>query len=621
MQGATQPLDPGTLLVNRYQIQDVIGVGGMGAVYRARDMHFPNVTKIVAVKEMVNQARDPAIRAAIVKNFEREANLLATLDHPCIPRIYDYFSHNECSYLILEFINGKNLEVHLRESRLSSEKVIQIAIELCDVLQYLHNHQPDPIIFRDMKPSNVMINQRSHVVLIDFGIAKHFEVGRKGTMIGTEGYSPPEQYRGEATPLADIYALGATLHHLLTRRDPRLEPPFSFGERPIRNFNPDVPPALEDIISKALQYNPEDRFANAQAMREALLTLIDPESMSSGASKASPGAGMVNENTNLLWTFTAEDEIRGSATYHNGVVYFGSYDKNLYALDSSSGKLIWKYPTDKGIVSKPCVHEDNVYVGSQDTRLHVISLRSGRVNWTHYTSGPVHSSPSVAVGHVFVGSDDGNLHALSTLTGRPVWDFNAGSPIHSSPLVIHEHIYFGTEGGDFICLDFSGELKWHFNARRAVTSSPTLLNGVVYFGSLDGTLYALDAKSGWLVWRFKLDKGTISNPHISDDIILIGAVDGCLYAIDTRSSKEVWRFKTEHQVNGSPVVHRNHVIFGSVDGTLYCLECRTGNLRWKFRTGGPITGTPVVENNTIFIGSTDHNMYAIKAEDEGRVPD
>ena len=95
----------------------------------------------------------------------------------------------------------------------SEEQVLTWAIELCDVLDYLHKHKPDPIIFRDMKPSNVMINHNGDIMLVDFGIAKTFQSGIKGTMIGTEGYSPPEQYRGEATPSADIYALGATIHH------------------------------------------------------------------------------------------------------------------------------------------------------------------------------------------------------------------------------------------------------------------------------------------------------------------------------------------------------------------------------------------------------------------------
>jgi len=154
-------LQTGFVLVDRYLIQDVIGVGGMGSVYRARDLHFPNVIKLVAVKEMINQARDPLVRQTVVQNFEREANILVTLNHPSIPKIFDYFSHEERSYLVLEYINGKDLEAILNESEgpIAEDKVIAWAIEICDVLEYLHNHKPEPIIFRDMKPSNVMINQ------------------------------------------------------------------------------------------------------------------------------------------------------------------------------------------------------------------------------------------------------------------------------------------------------------------------------------------------------------------------------------------------------------------------------------------------------------------------------
>ncbi|TLN22205.1 serine/threonine protein kinase, partial [bacterium] len=191
-------LPQGFTLVNRYLIQEVIGVGGMGSVYRARDLHFPNVVKLVAVKEMINSAPDPIVRQTITQNFEREANILVTLNHPSIPKIFDYFTFNERSYLVEEFVHGKDLDQVLAESEgfLTEDQVIVWAIELCDVLQYLHTHRPEPIIFRDMKPSNVMVNQQGHIVLVDFGIAKIFKTGQKGTMIGTEGYSPPEQYRG-----------------------------------------------------------------------------------------------------------------------------------------------------------------------------------------------------------------------------------------------------------------------------------------------------------------------------------------------------------------------------------------------------------------------------------------
>ncbi len=195
-------LQSGITLVNRYHIQEVIGVGGMGSVYRARDLHFPNVTKLVAVKEMINTAPDPLTRQTIIHNFEREANILATLNHPSIPRIYDYFSEEDRSYLVLEFVHGKDLEAIISDTPgfLPEEQVLTWAIQLCDVLAFLHSHKPDPIVFRDMKPSNVMINSNGDVILVDFGIAKTFQVGQKGTMIGTEGYSPPEQYRGEASP-------------------------------------------------------------------------------------------------------------------------------------------------------------------------------------------------------------------------------------------------------------------------------------------------------------------------------------------------------------------------------------------------------------------------------------
>ena len=584
-------------------------------MYRARDLHFPNVVKLVAVKEMINQARDSLVRSTIVRNFEREANLLATLDHPSIPRIYDYFTHNERSYLILEFINGKDLEAILSETDefIEQEKIVYWAVELCDVLNYLHSHKPEQIIFRDMKPSNVMINHHNHVILIDFGIAKPFQGSQRGTMIGTEGYSPPEQYRGEASHLADIYAMGATLHHLLTKRDPRLEAPFSFGERPVRQFNPKVSPELESVVVKSLQYSPQDRYQTALEMKDALLGVIKKTGMLPPMPIASPGAATQPPTIKSIWEFACEDEIRGSPTYSSGAIYVGSYDNNMYAVKSSNGEFLWKYPTDGGIVSKPVIYDGNVYFGSEDRRLHVISARLGQINWTYYTNGPVRSSPFIAESHVFIGSDDGHLHAVNMLSGRRAWELDAGAPVRSTPVVEHDQVYFGTEAGELHCVDFSSKIRWRFKAKRGVTSSPVVHKGVVYFTSMDATLYALDAKTGWVIWRFRLGKASISTPCIAEDLIFVGAADGKITCVDIRTAKEVWSFATEHQVNGSPMIYTDSLYCGSVDGYLYCLEYRTGRLRWKFRTNGPITGTPIVVDGVLYIGSSDHRLYALSA--------
>ena len=611
-QGPVKQLQTGFVLVERYLIQDVIGVGGMGSVYRARDLHFPNVVKLVAVKEMINQARDPLVRQTIIQNFEREANILVTLNHASIPKIFDYFSHEERSYLVLEHVNGKDLEAVLADSEdpISEEKVISWAIEICDVLEYLHGHKPEPIIFRDMKPSNIMINQQGHVVLIDFGIAKMFKAGQKGTMIGTEGYSPPEQYRGEATPLADVYSLGATMHHLLTRRDPRVEPPFSFGERQIRQINPAVSAEIEAAVQVALQYNPEDRFKSAADMKDALLNVAKK---TGALSKISLPSVVSEQTVKPLWIFRCEDEIRGSPAYESGSVYIGSYDNNLYSLDAVSGDFKWKFPTEGGIVTRPVISPDAIFVGSEDSQLYAITTKTGKLSWTHQVEGPIRSSPRIAEGHVFFGSDDGFLYGINILSTKRVLKVDAGEAVRSSPYITNEYIYFGNEGGEFLCIDYRGQIKWRFRAKKAITSSPVVTQGVVYFTSLDSSFYALDAKSGWVIWRHRMMKGSISSPCRVDNFVFVGSADGNIYCLDANSAKEIWKFQTDHQVSGSPVAHKDAVYCGSADGKMYCIEMKTGRLRWKFATDGPITCTPLVFNDIVYFGSADHIFYAIIA--------
>jgi eukaryotic-like serine/threonine-protein kinase len=608
-------LNPDTNLMNRYLIQEVIGVGGMGSVYRARDLHFPNVVKLVAIKEMINQAPDPLVRQTIVQNFEREANILATLSHPSIPRIYDYFTLDNRSYLVLEFINGKDLEAVLSQADafMPEEQILKWSIELCDVLTFLHHHKPDPIIFRDMKPSNVMINQHNHIMLVDFGIAKTFQSGQKGTMIGTEGYSPPEQYRGEATTRADIYALGATMHHLLTRRDPRLEAPFSFAERPIRKINPSVSIELETVINTALQYNPEDRYSTVEEFKDSLIGAGRKTGLLNRMSVGVNSSVVSASGIKPLWTFQCEDEVRSTPLFHAGALYVGCYDNNLYALNAADGEFKWKYAADGGIVSRPVAFNDMIFFGSEDHRLHVVNVRTGNLNWSYFAEDRIRSSPRISENHIFFGSDDGHLHAVNIDSTRQVWKFDAGSEVRSSPFIANDLIYFGCEAGDFYALDYRGNIKWRYKAKRSITSSPWVQDNTVYFTSIDSHLYCLDAKSGWLVWRFRMEKPSIVSPIVIDNIVVAGSADGNVYGVDAKSSKELWRFKTNHQVSGSPVVYKDCVYIGSVDNHLYCLEYKTGRLRWKYETKGPITGAPLVYDEIVYVGSHDHFIYALLA--------
>jgi len=604
-------LQKGQLLQDRYEVQEVVGRGGMGAVYRARDKNFKAI-RLVAVKEMITRVTDDLIRKNIYKIFEREANILATLRHPSIPRIYDYFIENDRAYLVLEFVNGKNLEQIVSEADdfFTEQQVLGWGVEICDVLDYLHSYQPEAIVFRDIKPSNIMINLQGHVALVDFGIAKVFEGDQKNTMVGTQGYSPPDQYRGEATPKVDIYAMGATLHHLLTLKDPQLEAPFSFGERPINETNANVSPELIAVVDRALAYKPEDRYESTAEMKDALInvaqqtgTLINLTTPSSAKSSS----------VKPIWSLDTEDEVRGTPILHEGTLYVGSYDKHLYAVEAGSGKVLWKYASDGGITGKAAVSENKIYFGSEDRRLHVVSARTGKVVWTYFSDGPVRSSPRIAQGHAFVGSDDGYLHAVNTVSGRLSWKAETGSPVRSTPFVTDEYAFFGSEDGDFTCVDFRGDARWRFKAKRAITSSPIVVNDAVLFASMDSTLYSLEAKSGWAIWRFRLGKGSISSPVVADGKIYIGAADNVIYCIDMRSAKENWRFETQHQIASSPIVHNGAVYCGSVDGKMYCLDAEKGTLRWSFETNGPITGSALIHEDIVFFGSSDKKIYALPA--------
>ncbi|MGD8554361.1 MAG: serine/threonine-protein kinase [Anaerolineales bacterium] len=609
--GKLGQLQPGVSLQDRYLVLELLATGGMGSVYKGRDLHFPNVTRLVAVKEVLNTTSDANVYKMMVANFEREANLLATLSHPAIPRIFDYFVHGIGAYLVMEFIDGINLErlVEITQGFLPQEKVIAWAVEICDVLSYLHGHKPQPIIFRDIKPANVMVDARQHIRLIDFGIARLFQPGDKGTMIGTEGYSPPEQYRGEASPAGDVYALGATLHHVLTRVDPRTEAPFSFAERPINAINPKVFPELEAVVNRALSYEPEDRYASAEDMKRALLSVAKKTGTLMREELGTPIGPQ--DGVEEVWSFECEDEVRGSPTIHNGILYMGCYDNNLYAHDAKTGEFRWKYATEGGIPTRPAINDNVVFIASEDHRLYAVTADTGKQVWTYLTEGPIRSSPVAHEGHLFFGCDDGYLHVVNILSGRRAWRTEAAGPIRSTPVIVDDRVLFGSETGHLYSTDFRGEMKWRFRAKRAITGSPIMVEGVIYVGSMDGTLYALMAEAGWEVWRFRLGKPTISTPAYSDGRIFTGCADGHIYAIDARSSQEVWRFKTEHQVTSSPIIHEDSLYCGSVDGSMYCLDVRSGRKRWQFRTMGPITGTPVISDDILYFGSTDHRIYAL----------
>ena len=266
-----------TVLNGRYEIVRRIGGGGMGAVYLAKDRNLGDAPR--AVKEMVESHLDPAQHEKAIGDFKRESLLLTSLEHPCIPTIYDYF-YDEPSgrfYLVMKYISGGDLASRMRAAvggRLDEKTVTDWGMQVADVLDYLHS-RPKPIIYRDLKPANLMIDGNTgRVMLIDFGIARWVSQQEKGvTAVGTMGYAPPELFSGRVQPASDVYSLGATMFHLLTGADPQDNPLliFDFAKNPRpRQIAPSLSTEMEQILMKTVEYRPEDRYRTAGELRNEL---------------------------------------------------------------------------------------------------------------------------------------------------------------------------------------------------------------------------------------------------------------------------------------------------------------------------------------------------------------
>jgi serine/threonine-protein kinase len=266
----TGMLPPNATLQSRYIITNRLGQGGMGAVYAAIDARITG--KRWAVKEMSDAAiTSPLEKERAITGFRREAEMLARLSHPNLPAVTDFFSEGGKQYLVMELVQGQTLAEMMagRDTPFSEDQVLTWVEQLCAVLDFLHHQQP-PIVFRDLKPANIMREDTGLIKLIDFGIARFFKPGRvqDTQLMGTPGYAAPEQYgHGQTDARSDIYSLGMTMHHLLTRHDPGLTP---FNPPPARQLNPAVSANTERVIQQAVRQLPEERFRSIAAMRQAL---------------------------------------------------------------------------------------------------------------------------------------------------------------------------------------------------------------------------------------------------------------------------------------------------------------------------------------------------------------
>jgi outer membrane protein assembly factor BamB len=233
----------------------------------------------------------------------------------------------------------------------------------------------------------------------------------------------------------------------------------------------------------------------------------------------------------LDWSFTTGNSVYSSPAVVDGVVYAGSFDNNVYALNASTGAKVWSFTTGGSVYSSPTVANGVVYVGSFDDNVYALKATTGTKLWSFTTGGKVASSPTVANGVVYFGSFDDNVYALNATTGAKLWSFTTGNLVVPSPAVVNGVVYVGSSDGNVYALNATtGAKAWSFSAGTNLESSPAVANGVVYVGSNNDNLYALNASDGQNLWSFTAGNYVASSPAVVNGVVYVGSVDDNIYA-------------------------------------------------------------------------------------------
>ncbi|UGQ10415.1 serine/threonine-protein kinase [Yinghuangia sp. ASG 101] len=315
------------------------------------------------------------------------------------------------------------------------------------------------------------------------------------------------------------------------------------------------------------------------------------------------------------WAFTTGDKVYSSPAVADGVVYVGSNDGNLHAIDVADGRLRWSYPTGQPITSSPAVADGIVYVGCNDQGLHAVRVADGTRVWRYTADGVLHSSPVVAGGTVFVGGRDNRLHAVDAATGTGRWRYPGGDWFNSSPAVDAGVVYIACRDHNVYAVDaVSGEKRWSYTTASTADSSPTVVGNRVYVGSDDKSVYALDTATGQPVWAKSTGGGVVSSPAVVGGVVYVGSDDGNLYALEADTGRERWVFPTGGGVRSSPLVTAAYVYIGSSSRALHAVDLTSGVERWNFATKGPIDdSSPALAGDLVVVGSLDFTVYAVDA--------
>jgi outer membrane protein assembly factor BamB len=329
--------------------------------------------------------------------------------------------------------------------------------------------------------------------------------------------------------------------------------------------------------------------------------------------------GDLPDSPKLVWRFKTGGDVKSSPAIVNNIVYFGSSDKHIYAIDVQTGKQVWSVLLDAEVEASPTVVDKVVFIGSLAGTLYALDSETGAERWRFTTDDKLTGGVNWFRGennklYILAGSYDSNIYCIDGQTGKLAWQYETGNYINGSPAVNDKYSAFGGCDAVIHIINLTdGTKAGEIDTGAYIAASAAIRDGFVFVGNYEGELLKASLSTHEITWRYKINKGAfISSPAVTDEVVVIGGGDMNIHCIDIKTGMARWTYTTLDAVNSSSVIVSNRVLAGSDDGRLYMLNLTDGKLIWSYETGRSITSSPAVANGMIVVGCDDGMVYCFK---------
>ncbi len=634
-----------------YHLFQRLGQGSFAEVYLGK---HETLETLAAIKVFQSQLAKQAI-----ENFRLEARIIAHLAHPHIARVLEFGLEENTPYLVMNYAPAGSLRLrHPKGSRLPLATIVSYINQISLALHYAHEQK---LIHRHIKPENFLVGNAHKILLSDFGLAVVEQSSRSQSLLDTTEimtYSAPELIAARPHPASDQYSLGIVVYEWLTG-----EPPFqgaslevvikqrALPPPPLREKFPEIPPAVETVVMKALEKRHSQRFADIQAFSVALeeasrlenaptLYAVQQGSEIESAptiygipvapvldATIAVQAPVLQPPSKLPSTSPQADRGLSRRTLVSALV------GGLVVLGAVGGGVVWftrrtTSPISTAVsmtptpvlprlpATSPMLGLNPAHTGFNASEYILSPANVSRLTayWSTPTGDRINSTPAVVGNVVYVGSYDTKVYACDVTSGSIVWTASTGGAVTASPAVANGIVYIGSADHNIYALKAeTGQMLWTVPAKDALLSSPTVVNGVIYIGSADHNVYALNAAVGTVLWTVTTNDSVNASPSVIDGVVYIGSNDHTLYACDDFTGTVLWTASTGDSILAAPAIANGVVYVGSADHSLYAFDAMTGKTLWTIATGDRIVSGCAVANEVVYFGSEDHKLYACHA--------